>query len=196
MNILIADDDLTSRMMLASVLEKAGHQVQAVPDGTEALAALQAPGGPRLAVLDWLMPGLDGLEVCRQVRASSLGHAPYLLLLTSRSEKRDIATGLRSGADDYLTKPFDPLELNARIEVGCRLIALQERLTSKVQELEAALSQVKTLSGIIPICSNCKKIRDDKGYWAQVEAYVTKHSKAQFSHALCPDCLGKFFPVA
>ena len=194
MRILIADDDAISRTLLTALLEKCQHEVLVACDGLEAWENLQQPGCPRLAIIDWNMPGLDGVEVCRRVKARETGPPPYLLLLTTRGRKDDIAEGLRAGADDYLAKPFDPEELSARIEAAGRMIALQDRLAGKVRELQEALDQVKTLSGILPICAGCKNIRDDQGYWSRVEAYLSLHSEVRFSHGLCPECLPKYYP--
>jgi len=126
--ILVADDDLTSRLVLAGMLKKWGHEVVATVDGTEAWDAIRQPGAPPLAVLDWMMPGLSGVEVCGRVRGLHSDQPPYLILLTSKGEKADIVAGLEAGADDYLAKPFDPGELRARVEVGRRMIDLQARL--------------------------------------------------------------------
>lgn len=194
MRILIADDDLTTRTVLTAVLQKCGHEVVAACDGTEAWALLQQPDAPRVAVLDWMMPGLEGREICRRVRARATDQPAYLILLTSRGEKRDVCAGLNAGADDYLAKPFDPVELGARVEVGGRVVALQEGLATKVRELHEALDHIKTLHGILPICAACKRIRDDKGSWSQIEAYVSDHSDAVFSHGLCPECVAKYYP--
>lgn len=128
MRILAADDDLTSRLVLAGMLKKWGHEVVATVDGTEAWDAMRQPGAPPLAILDWMMPGLSGLEVCRRVRGLAPDQPPYLILLTSKGEKADIVAGLEAGADDYLAKPFDPGELRARVDVGQRIIDLQARL--------------------------------------------------------------------
>lgn len=128
MRILIADDDATSRLVLAGVLKKFGHEVAVAVDGTEAWETMQRPDAPRLAILDWMMPGLAGVEVCRRVRGLESDEPPYLILLTSMSEKADIVAGLEAGADDYLAKPFDPGELQARVNVGRRVTELQERL--------------------------------------------------------------------
>lgn len=128
MRILIADDDVTSRLVLAGVLAKCGHEVVATVDGADAWEALQRPDAPRLAILDWMMPGLAGVEVCRRVRALASGQPPYLIILTSRDQKADVVAGLESGADDYLAKPFDSGELRARVDVGRRLLELQASL--------------------------------------------------------------------
>jgi diguanylate cyclase (GGDEF)-like protein len=128
MKILIADDDVTSRLVLEGVLKKHGHEVVVTMDGTEAWGAMQRPDAPRLAILDWVMPGLAGVDVCRRVRSRQSDQPPYIIILTSRGEKTDIVAGLEAGADDYLAKPFDPGELLARVGVGRRMIELQERL--------------------------------------------------------------------
>ncbi len=128
MRILIADDDVTSRLVLAGVLRKHGHEVLETVDGEAAWTVMQSADAPRLAILDWVMPGLAGLEVCGRVRALGSDQPPYIILLTSMTEKADIVAGLEAGADDYLAKPFDVSELRARVDVGRRVIELQHRL--------------------------------------------------------------------
>jgi sigma-B regulation protein RsbU (phosphoserine phosphatase) len=194
MRILIAEDDLTSRSILAAVLTKAGHEVVETVDGAAAWAALQRPDASRLAILDWMMPAMDGLEVVRRVRALRPERPPYIIVLTAKGAKADIVTGLNAGADDYLTKPFDAGELRARVEVGRRMVETRDALAAKVEELGHALDHIKTLRGIVPICASCKKIRDDKGYWNQVEVYVRDHTEARFSHGICPECMKRLYP--
>lgn len=133
MRIFIADDNLTSRAVLTAVLEKQGHEVVATRDGVEAWTALQRPDAPRLLILDWIMPGLDGVEVCRRVRGIETDRPPYILILTSLSDKKQVAEALRAGADDYMVKPFDPEELCARVEVGRRVMELQMRLADEAR---------------------------------------------------------------
>lgn len=128
MRILIADDSVTSRSILASVLKKIGHDVVETVNGAEAWKELQKPDAPALAILDWMMPKMDGLEVVRRVRDLQSHKPPYLIILTSKGDKADIVTGLNTGANDYLAKPFDHGELRARVEVGCRMIELQTEL--------------------------------------------------------------------
>jgi DNA-binding response OmpR family regulator len=193
MRILIAEDDLTSRSVLAAVLRKVGYEVIETHDGVQAWEVLQKSDAPRLVILDWMMPGLDGLDVLRRVRTLPTDQPPYILMLTAKTEKSEIIIGLDAGANDYLTKPFDPGELRARIEVGRRMVEMQETLACKIEELHHAMGEIKTLRGIVPICASCKKIRDDKGFWSQVEVYVRDHSEAEFSHGLCPDCIEVFY---
>jgi CheY-like chemotaxis protein len=194
MRILIAEDDLTSRNILAALLKKKGHEVMETTNGADAWTVMQKPDAPRMAILDWMMPEMDGLEVVRRIRELQTEQPPYLIMLTAKGEKSDIVVGLDAGADDYLVKPFDAGELKARIEVGRRIVDLQMRLAEQVTALQQALKHIKTLQGIIPICSFCKKIRNDKGYWDQVEAYVGKHSQAEFSHSICPECMAIHYP--
>jgi len=196
MRILIAEDAPTSRRILQAVLAMWGHEVAVTCDGDEALQALQAEDAPRLAILDWMMPGLDGAEVCRRVRERLMQVPPYIILLTARGAKEDVVEGLRAGADDYVTKPFDNDELCARIEVGRRVVELQTALAGRVEELQAALDRVKTLQGILPICMHCHKIRNDHQSWERIEKYISLHTDAQFSHGLCPECLEKHYPAS
>ena len=135
MRMLIADDDCTSRAMLAAVLKKGGHEVVETADGEEALAALEGEDAPILAILDWVMPKVAGLEVVKRIRARPDGGRYYLLMLTSRSDKSDLVAGLEAGANDYLSKPFDPGELRARVEVGRRLVEMQEQLNDRNAEM-------------------------------------------------------------
>jgi sigma-B regulation protein RsbU (phosphoserine phosphatase) len=186
--ILIAEDDLVSRRALEATLGKWGHEVRAVVDGVAAWEVLQADNAPKLAILDWMMPKLDGVELCRRVRAEPRSEMTYIILLTAKGTKEDLIAGLDGGADDYLIKPFHREELKARVQVGLRVVNLQTRLAGRVRELEAALSRVKQLQGLLPICSYCKKIRNDGNYWQQIDAYFADHSDAQFSHGICPAC--------
>jgi len=147
-------------------------------------------------VLDWILPRLDGLEVCRRIRARPDGEFFYIIMLTAREDHNDIVEGLKAGADDYVTKPFNHEELHARVRNGIRIIGLKEELKAKVAELQKALEHVKQLQGIIPICMHCHRIRDEKKIWHRLEQYIQEHSEAKLSHALCDECLKKFYPEA
>jgi len=137
MLILIAEDDFTSRTMLATVLKKIGHEAVETTNGLEAWEAMQQPNAPRMAILDWMMPEMDGIEVCRSIRTLETDRPPYVIMLTAKLEKEDIVAGLEAGADDYLAKPYDPSELRARVEVGCRIVEMQAQLAGKISELES-----------------------------------------------------------
>ena len=193
MKILIAEDEKTSRKILEKTLTKAGHDVVAVEDGLKALASIQKEA-PDMLITDWMMPDLDGLELCRRVRALNLSSYVYIILLTALTEKERITQGLDAGADDYITKPFDRTELLARVRAGERVIQLEKSLRQKNKELSEALAQVKQLKGLLPICMYCKKIRNDENYWQQVEEYLVEHTEADFSHSICPECMEKNYP--
>lgn len=138
MNILIADDDPISNKLLADSLRRWGHDVTALRDGNDAWEALQQETAPRLAILDWMMPGLSGVEVCRKLRALNRLYYTYIILLTSKAEKDDIVEGLKAGADDYLTKPFNPRELEVRIGVGARVLNLESELQNALEHLKTS----------------------------------------------------------
>ena len=186
--ILIAEDDAVSRRVLEATLVKFGYDVVVAGDGAQAWALLEGEDAPRLAILDWMMPEIDGLEICRRLRLIPTATPPYLILLTAKSSKEDVVTGLDAGANDYLTKPFDRAELRARVQVGAHVLELQSNLGDRVRELEEALAQVKQLEGLLPICSYCKKIRDEQNFWQRVDSYLSEHTDVMFSHGICPDC--------
>lgn len=139
MRVLIADDDLTSRGVLRRILTKWGYEVVVTTDGEEAWAEFQREDSPPLLILDWMMPRMDGLEVCRRIRSVSTPSPPYIILLTARESRKDIVTGLDAGANDYVGKPFDHDELRARVDVGRKFIELNQRLleTQRILELQA-----------------------------------------------------------
>ena len=141
MKILVADDDALIRRLLSALLVKLGHEVQAVEDGDAALKALAGPAPPDLAILDWIMPALSGVEICKRVRAQPRKLRTYLLLLSSKGDRDDVITGLDAGADDYLIKPFDPMSLLARLRVAQRTLAYQQDLQHHISEMEALLQR-------------------------------------------------------
>jgi len=190
-SVLVAEDDRIARRTVVSALTRGGNHVVEAEDGRQAWELLQDPHAPRLAILDWMMPGVDGIQLCRDLKAPQHGRTLYLILVTSKSERQDVVQGLGAGADDYIVKPFDAEELRARVRVGFRVLDLQEKLADRVNELEQALCQIKQLQGLLPICSYCKKIRDDGNYWRQVEEYIGHHSEVKFSHGICPVCYEK-----
>ncbi len=189
--VLIAEDHYVSRHLLERNLINWGFEVVTAEDGEAALAILQEKDAPPLAIIDWMMPKMDGLEVCSKVRAIPQRPYVYLVLLTAKSQKEEIAAGLDAGADDYVIKPFDPDELRARLKVGQRVVALERTLARKVTDLETALADVKRLKTLLPICMYCKRVRDDKDYWHQIEEYLHTETGADFSHGICPSCMAK-----
>jgi len=201
MKILVAEDDAMTRLALARNIEKWGYEVVAVEDGKRALDLLGGETAPRIAILDWIMPELEGVEICRQLSQRTGAQLIYTILLTIKSEKDSIVEALDCGAHDFLTKPVHIGELRSRVAVGARLLEAEDKLTgyareieTKNRELENALAEIKTLQGFIPICASCKKIRDDEGYWQQLEEYIQARSDAKFSHGICPDCIKLQYP--
>lgn len=193
MEILIAEDNATSRKMLEVTLKRWNFDVVIAGDGTEAWRLINQQNAPLMMILDWMMPGMDGVEICRKIRKEQPERIKYIILLTTRDDMNDVVEGLQSGADDYVTKPFDKNELRARIMVGMRELKLKSDLKTKIAELEDAMKHIKQLQGIIPICMHCHKIRDEEDVWQRFEGYISEHSDAMFSHGLCPECKTKYY---
>ena len=173
--ILAVEDDPVARRVLIQALHRLGYNdVHEARDGEEALAQLEKDPA-RVIVSDWIMPGIDGLELCRQVRARLKSDYVYFILLTSRQADMDNQReASEAGVDDFLVKPLDLQELWMRLRVAERIL----RYATQVQQLEAFL----------PICSYCKKVRDDKNYWQQIEGYINARTGSEFSHSVCPEC--------
>ena len=189
--VLIADDDATLRYGLTVQLERWGYEPLVCEDGTAARNVLFGERPPLVAILDWSMPGVDGIALCREIRATASLSRIYVVLLTARDRLDEMVAGLEQGADEYIVKPFEWEVLRARLKTGVRIALLQQSLAQRVEELQHALATVKQLSGLLPICAYCKRIRRDDNYWQQLEAYITEHSEADFSHGICPPCLEK-----
>ena len=151
MKILIAEDNLMSRNLMNALLTKSGHEVVAAVNGAEAWEIMQRPDAPRLAILDWIMPIMEGIEVCRRIRSLKTDQPPYIIMLTTMAEKSDIVAGLEAGADDFLIKPCDIGELRARIGVGRRVSEMQDIVAGKIEELNNALDRIMALQGNPPI---------------------------------------------
>lgn len=188
MRALIVDDDPIAVAILSRTLRGWSIDSVTADDGAAAWQILTGASPPSLAIVDWMMPRLDGLELCRKIRQDERCAQMYVILLTSRDQPDDIVAGLDAGADDYLVKPFRAAELRARINAGVRVLTLQARLSERVDELRLALANVKQLSGLLPMCSYCKRIRSDEDYWQQVESYISDRTDAEFSHGICPSC--------
>ncbi|MEW5733297.1 MAG: response regulator transcription factor [Thermodesulfobacteriota bacterium] len=196
MRILIAEDEPVSRRFLQKLLEQWGHEVQTAEDGEQAWEVLSRPDPPPVVLLDWMMPRMDGLAVIRKLR-SELSQTPvYVIVVTVLDDSQNVVMALEAGADDYVTKPFNAAELRARVEVGCRMVTLQQALARRIAELSHANEHILTLQGILPICMHCHKIRTDWESWQRLEAYIEDHSEVRFSHSLCPDCLRTHYPEA
>ncbi len=186
-SVLLADDDKLTLQVLNDVLTGAGYDVLTATDGDQAWKKL-LESNAQVAILDWIMPGIEGIEICRRAQVDPKLANRYFILLTGKSSTEDLVAGLQSGARDYLRKPVEPAELLARVEVGVRVTNLERTLSDRVRELEKALTQVRRLEGLLPICSYCKRIRNEQDYWERVDAYISQHSDVRFSHNICPEC--------
>ncbi|MGB5686468.1 MAG: response regulator [Candidatus Electrothrix sp.] len=181
--ILVVDDQPANLKVLLSFLQEHDYRVYMVDSGRRALEILPKIQ-PDLVLLDVMMPEMNGFEICRRIKADKDLAALPIIFMTALDSVGDKVTGFSAGAVDYITKPFQQVEVLARISTH---ITLRKR----ERELEEALEEIKTLTGILPICSYCKQIRNDAGYWQQVEEYISEHSQAMFSHGVCPVCYKK-----
>lgn len=173
MKILIAEDDSASLKILRLTLQGFGHEVIAAEDGAKAWEVLLREP-VTLIVSDWMMPGLDGLELCRKIRARRKKDYVYFILLTAVTGRESYLKAMEAGVDDFLNKPLRHEELLTRLRVAERILKY--------------ITEVRELRRILPICSFCKKVRDDKDYWHQIETYIREHTSTDFSHSICPKC--------
>ncbi len=179
--------------VLGNILRKKNYNIAAATSGKQALDMV-VNSQPDLILLDIMMPDLNGYEVCEKLKENPTIKDIPVIFLTAKTETDDIVKGFTVGAVDYLTKPFESAELLARANTHIELKRARDKERELIVQLKEALTRVKQLSGMIPICSRCKKIRDDEGFWQRVEEYLEAHSEAQLTHSLCPDCVIKLFP--
>lgn len=177
MKILIADDDVVSQMLLAEQLQSLGHTVSIASDGREAWDIFLS-SKPQLVITDWIMPNIDGLEFSRMIRSENRETYTYIIFLTILHGKGSFLEAMEAGADDFITKPFDVEQLAARLRVADRILGLQR--------------EIKQLEGLLPICSYCKRIREEDMTWLPIEKYITQRTDTLFSHGVCPDCYEKY----
>ena len=174
MKILVVEDDTDSRETLGALLELDGHQVVSAKNGSEGWQTFES--GPfRVVISDWLMPEMDGLELCRRIRAAERPSYSYVILVSALKGKASYLQGMAAGADDFISKPYDPDELKTRLIVAERIIGVQDR--------------VKRLEGILPTCMYCKKIRDERNEWVGIEAYITQTQSGVIQPRCLPDLL-------
>lgn len=190
--ILIVEDNPKNVQVLGTILMDAKYQVAIANQGT-AVFDLLPKVNPDLILLDIMMPEIDGFEVCQRLKTTPSSHHIPIIFLTAKTETDDIVRGFDLGAADFITKPFRAKELLARVQTHISLMRLQQKLKNRNKELEEALANVKTLSGLLPICSFCKRIRNAEGGWERLEAFVQDRTYANFSHGICPDCSRSHF---
>lgn len=190
--VLIVDDTTTNIQVLNEILQNEFRTYFAL-SGSEALEKAEALR-PDLILLDVMMPGMDGFEVCRTLKKDPQLAAIPVIFITALGQAEQESQGLAMGAADYVTKPFNPELVLLRVRNHMELKWQRDLLEKRNRELEEALARVKVLSGIIPICSACKKIRDDHGYWNQLESFIREHSDAEFTHGICPSCARQLYP--
>ncbi|THB77798.1 MAG: DNA-binding response regulator [Desulfobulbaceae bacterium] len=192
--ILVVDDDPDVLFATARIMKKEGYDVSEAATGQECLEQTERQQ-PDLILLDVELPDILGTEVCHRLKSDDKYKSIYIMMLSGRKiETDDQADGLEVGADGYVARPVSNRELRARVGVMARLIRAERKCAHYIVELEQALAQIKVMSGIIPICSHCKQIRDDQGYWNRLENYIQAHSEAKFSHSVCEECLDKYYP--
>lgn len=190
--VLVVDDSASNLHVLVEALRQ-DYDIRIAKDGRAALQIVHEQTLPDLILLDVMMPGMDGYEVADRLKASSLTFDIPIIFITAKDSVQDEERGLAIGALDYITKPFNLAVVKARVKNHIRLKLQQDELLHQKEELEKALGEIKTLKGFLPICSHCNNIRDDQGGWNQMEAYISEHSGARFSHSICPDCAKKFY---
>lgn len=212
--IIVVDDERIHRRLLSELLNK-DYEVIIAKNGKQSLQRIETNPDIDLILLDIMMPEMDGYETCVRLKGSSSTSKIPIIFLSSKNEMMDKVKAFSLGAVDYITKPFQKEEVIARVKTHLSLVASQKCLQEKntdleyevlqrkkaeaeqqrlIKELKHALSEVKQLSGLLPICSFCKKIRDDNDYWHQLEQYISVRSDIEFSHSLCPNCMEKHYP--
>jgi CheY-like chemotaxis protein len=207
MGILIIDDSPDQQALLRAILGKAGHtDLLSADSAMSAFSVLdmegqEPPAKIDLILMDVLMPELDGVEACRQIKSQPHLCGIPIIMVTAKNDLSNLQAAFAAGANDYITKPVNNVELLARVssalalkkEMDCRKTREGELRRSN-EELQKALRDVKVLRGLIPICASCKKIRNDGGFWQQLEEYIGEHSEAEFSHGICQPCVKKLYP--
>lgn len=206
--ILIVDDTENIRLLLSRTLAGFGYsEILAASSANEAFKHLmtdpeaQACGAVDLILMDINMPGLDGIEACRRIK-DDLGRSDVpVIMVTNGVDTEHLKQAFDAGAMDYVTKPFNRVELRARVESALKLKhaldaqkCVNALLAEKNHALKEAMDKVKLLQGLLPICASCKKIRDDSGTWKVIERYISDHSEAEFTHGICPDCQLRLYP--
>lgn len=208
MVILIVDDSRDEQELLSTRLRAAGYGSLMVTDSAETAFGIldqadvgQRTGAVDLILMDIMLPGVDGLEACRRIAATECLQDIPIIVITAKTDEKDLLAAFSAGAMDYIRKPVNPTELVARVSSALALraerktrMAREQELLMRTQELEQALREVKVLRKLIPICANCKRVRTDAGDWQQLEVYIQDHSEVEFSHGVCQVCMREVYP--
>jgi len=192
--ILVVDDDPDIRFATARILRNAGYSVEEAESGEDCLKQVKE-NAPDLVLLDVVMPDIDGDEVCRLIKSGSKTAGTFVVLISGqRTSSDDKSVGLETGSDGYIVRPVSKRELLAWIQSISRIIEAERERDRLIEALSETMERLETLQGILPICSGCKKIRDDNNEWTDIDVYVTDRSKASFTHGFCPECLARLYP--
>lgn len=174
--ILFAEDDAVTRLVVTAQLQKLGYETMVARDGVEALELFRREK-PSIVITDWMMPNMDGTDLCRAIRKQVDARYAYVIILTALDRKAGYVEGMKAGADDFVSKPCSMEELNVRLRVAERILTLQ--------------AEAKQLEDLLPICPECQRIMTADGAWQQVESYIMRRTDAHFSHGICPACFEK-----
>lgn len=188
--VLVVDDVPSSQHLLASILRDRGYQVLTASDGPMALERARTML-PDLVLLDIEMPGMDGYEVCLRLKAEEATREVPVVFITAKTGTEDIVRGFRCGGMDYVTKPFHPLELLARVHTHVTLKRTRDRERELFHALQASQGQVDALSDLLPICAKCRRVRSEDGAWQSVEDFLQERAEVRLAHGLCPDCIAQ-----
>jgi len=212
--LLVIDDEIADMGLILDSLAQRGFTILTAHDGASGLERAQY-AQPDLILLDVAMPGMDGFDTCRRLKAAEQTRAIPVMFMTALADTAEKVTGFAVGGVDYITKPVQEAEVLARVQTHVALHTLQRQLAAQnaqlrqeiaerqrveaeherlIGQLQEALANIKTLRGLVPICAVCKKIRDDTGYWNQLERYLMTHTEAEFSHGICPECTQRRYP--
>ncbi len=198
LSLLFVEDERVTRSTIAAMLERQIRTVYQAGDGRAGLEAFKAHR-PEVVITDIRMPVMSGLDMAREIKAFS--PRTHIIVTTAYNDTEFFLDAIDIGIDQYVLKPVDRDRLFAAIGRCQEILSLERTIKFKdaeqkrlIKELKSALARIKTLQGLIPICASCKKVRDDKGYWNQIEAYISEHSGAEFSHGICPECARKIYP--